>query len=569
MEKFDRVADSHTKILTRQSDFSATGATPGTKTAVPFQETRIQSLSDANSGPPAGELGGEDLQPPPPESEIAEEELRLELMSQKRECYVAKQPYLEAATAAGEDKTQPYDVTPPPQKSPIRRTDQHVQRNSSVKCKQEFSAPQGKPEIESKDVTPKKQKHCSCKNSKCLKLYCECFASGTYCNGCNCLNCHNNLDNEAARQEAVGVILERNPRAFKPKIAGSPHGIKDSQDDEHKAHILGKHNKGCNCKKSRCLKKYCECYQADILCSENCTCQDCKNFEGSEERTALLHGYQNSVSFIKQAANEAINGAVGFSGFMNTTESRKRKSEEVPHIVQYQQGNHFPRNGPTPLFPVPNNRVVSVSPKSTYRSPLADAIQPHHVKELCSILVSVSMDVPNNFSGGSRETDKRIEKDSMKHYRYASPDIAIDVLRGEDQAATKGDGSVPYQPDTGDERHLSPATRALMCDEDRMIISKKVAEARVTETEEKQEAKANYRDSEFSGVYAEKERHVLANFRDFLARLITYGSIKEKMSCTLARCERRSKYHMKIETAMDLSSKEPEDGKQSHENAVV
>jgi hypothetical protein len=53
-----------------------------------------------------------------------------------------------------------------------------------------------------------------------------CFASGTYCEGCNCVNCCNNVENETVRQEAVEATLERNPNAFRPKIFSSP-GIRD------------------------------------------------------------------------------------------------------------------------------------------------------------------------------------------------------------------------------------------------------------------------------------------------------------------------------------------------------
>lgn len=59
--------------------------------------------------------------------------------------------------------------------------------------------------------------------------YCECFASGTYCDGCNCNNCFNNVENEPARREAVEATLERNPNAFRPKIASSPHGVRDKR----------------------------------------------------------------------------------------------------------------------------------------------------------------------------------------------------------------------------------------------------------------------------------------------------------------------------------------------------
>ncbi|KAL2236058.1 UNVERIFIED_CONTAM: Protein tesmin/TSO1-like CXC 6 [Sesamum indicum] len=81
--------------------------------------------------------------------------------------------------------------------------------------------------IEPKDSTPKKQKQCNCKNSRCLKLYCECFAAGSYCDNCNCINCHNKIEHEADRKGSIDAILERNPNAFTPKIANSPHGATD------------------------------------------------------------------------------------------------------------------------------------------------------------------------------------------------------------------------------------------------------------------------------------------------------------------------------------------------------
>ena len=40
-----------------------------------------------------------------------------------------------------------------------------------------------------------------------------------------------------------------------------------------------RHNRGCNCKRSGCLKNYCECYEAKIPCHEACKCIGCKNVD--------------------------------------------------------------------------------------------------------------------------------------------------------------------------------------------------------------------------------------------------------------------------------------------------
>lgn len=66
-----------------------------------------------------------------------------------------------------------------------------------------------------KIISGKKSKRpCNCTKSQCLKFYCDCFAAGEYCSGCNCKDCLNEHDSED-RERAVKMCMERNPFAFK------------------------------------------------------------------------------------------------------------------------------------------------------------------------------------------------------------------------------------------------------------------------------------------------------------------------------------------------------------------
>lgn len=86
------------------------------------------------------------------------------------------------------------------------------------------------------------------------------------------------MEHEEIRQKAIRLCLERNPNAFHPKIGQTQQG-----------EIERRHTKGCCCKRSGCLKNYCECYEAKILCTDKCKCVGCKNYEESAERKTLMH----------------------------------------------------------------------------------------------------------------------------------------------------------------------------------------------------------------------------------------------------------------------------------------
>lgn len=111
---------------------------------------------------------------------------------------------------------------------------------------------------------PDRPEVCNCKKTRCLKLYCECFQAQRYCYSCNCFDCYNILEHESSRREAMKLVNERSSKIIKSKAS-----------EEVGSSV------GCNCKQSRCLKKYCECFLASAFCGSHCKCKSCSNYSGS------------------------------------------------------------------------------------------------------------------------------------------------------------------------------------------------------------------------------------------------------------------------------------------------
>ena len=99
---------------------------------------------------------------------------------------------------------------------------------------------------------------CTCKNTNCLKFYCDCFANGKYCDNCSCENCKNTQEFKELRLEKYNLIISRNPKAIQ-KINST------------------KRSWTCKCKNSNCSKKYCDCYQNGRCCTSKCRCINCCN----------------------------------------------------------------------------------------------------------------------------------------------------------------------------------------------------------------------------------------------------------------------------------------------------
>jgi hypothetical protein len=220
---------------------------------------------------------------------------------------------------------------------------------------------------------------CNCKKSKCLKLYCECFAGEMYCDGCNCNDCRNNKTHEDVRSKAMKDTRAKNPNAFKPRIAQrtqvGPTGSPPSA-----------HNMGCKCKRSECLKKYCEvrsvnafmmfcpptfhsfphffvlfqCFQAGVMCGNKCKCVDCLNYPGSQaliDKRRKIKDHRGA-DFAMRIADEAWKGKHGAPAARSAPPARHPAPSPAPARPppRGSHGQHMPPGPPHPMQSPPGGQ---------------------------------------------------------------------------------------------------------------------------------------------------------------------------------------------------------------------
>ena len=129
---------------------------------------------------------------------------------------------------------------------------------------------------------------CTCKKSQCLKLYCHCFAASTTCgDSCSCADCRNTVASAKDIMEARDRSFHRNTSLFASDIRdyrgvssiALPLLAEHGSQSHYQANARPYRGKtiACKCRKSLCLKKYCECFSGSLFCSPTCRCMNCKN----------------------------------------------------------------------------------------------------------------------------------------------------------------------------------------------------------------------------------------------------------------------------------------------------
>ncbi|KAF0716928.1 hypothetical protein AaE_010970 [Aphanomyces astaci] len=150
---------------------------------------------------------------------------------------------------------------------------------------------------------------CGCKTG-CLKLYCRCFLMRGFCTRqCTCVSCLN-TKTSTQRLPAITMHLKNNVHAFRASSLATPvvaNGM--SHDGNNAATATGSNFVplvpndhanaiACRCKKSKCSKKYCDCFQAGIACGPRCQCRDCCNHSPKETNTKQIIYAKDTIKVI-------------------------------------------------------------------------------------------------------------------------------------------------------------------------------------------------------------------------------------------------------------------------------
>lgn len=106
--------------------------------------------------------------------------------------------------------------------------------------------------------------------------------------------------------------------------------------------------RGCRCKRSKCLKRYCECFGAGLKCGDNCICEGCQNGNNDFGAAGAMPKKGKAASSKARAAPSKK--PVGTSKLPHPSFQDKPQFKQAPVVLsQSSQSSGKPMNRRPPL----------------------------------------------------------------------------------------------------------------------------------------------------------------------------------------------------------------------------
>ena len=164
--------------------------------------------------------------------------------------------------------------------------------------------------------------NCTCQKTKCQKKYCACYASGKFCQDCDCKDCCNKPE--------IQIDNNSNNNIKSNNINTSEEKMIYNQINQEKINS----KIACNCTKSNCIKKYCECYKQGTACSIMCRCMDCMNKTGYCNNNINGNGFSGNSIDNEIQKNVNNQTSADNSTNMNINISRNLKCEAIGILIE-------------------------------------------------------------------------------------------------------------------------------------------------------------------------------------------------------------------------------------------
>ncbi|XVF57271.1 hypothetical protein PTKIN_Ptkin06aG0191800 [Pterospermum kingtungense] len=192
-----------------------------------------------------------------------------------------------------------------------------------------------------------------------------------------CQDCFNKPVHENMVLETCRQIESRNPQGVAPEAIRSTDTILDSEGETNKTPASARHKRGCSCRRSSCLKKYCECFQVGVGCSHSCRCEGCKNSFGRKEggdefgASEMNASEKDSGNFVPNEDKNLQRWTIGGQGFRPLSSSDQSYPSPSSSPFPAASGTALPRGSGSPTTTFSPSPIITGTP--SLDDPLVDS----------------------------------------------------------------------------------------------------------------------------------------------------------------------------------------------------